>query len=103
RSSGRSTSAALKRLYSETTFKVPSSRRTAHAQAFGPWTRTPFASAIPPSLSFSSAIAKSLAAGPGLAERHTSGTAASPTRAKFVDTLKGVGREVGYPEVDAST
>src|SRR5947209_2892121 len=61
RSNGRSISAARKRLRAEATFSSPSSVRIAHAQALGPCTRTPFASAIPPSRIFSSAIAQSVA------------------------------------------
>ncbi len=50
---GFSTSAERKRFEAEATCSTPSGRLTAHAQAVGPWTRTPFASAIPPRRIFS--------------------------------------------------
>jgi len=57
--------ALVVRFGSAATFTVPSSALIAHAQAVGPWTSTPFASAIPPSLSFSSIGAKGSRAGRG--------------------------------------
>src|SRR3989454_4162409 len=54
RSSGLSTLLARRRLRWAATFSCPSSVRIAQAQAVGPCTSTPFASAIPPSRSFSS-------------------------------------------------
>ena len=46
-----------------TTFSSPSGSRTAAAQAVGPWTRTPFARAMPPSRTFSSLTETTVSAG----------------------------------------
>src|SRR5581483_5420590 len=53
---------AGKRLRPDATFSSPPSVRTAHAQAVGPWTSTPFGRANPPSRSFSFSIRLSLPA-----------------------------------------
>ncbi len=47
---------ANSRFRAEATLISPSSVRTAHAQAVGPWTSTPFESAIPPRRTFCSFV-----------------------------------------------
>jgi hypothetical protein len=58
RSRGCFTSAARIFLYADSTRTSPSGNRTAHAHELGPWTSTPFASAIPPRRSFSSGMSR---------------------------------------------
>src|SRR5581483_9931825 len=58
RRSGLVTSAPRTTFLPDATLSSPSGVRTATAQAVGPWTSTPFWSAIPPRRSFSSLMAR---------------------------------------------
>ena len=89
RSRGDCTSLERNVFSADATFTLPSSVRIAHAQACGPCTSTPFASAMPPSLIFSSPVTS-----------RSRGAAGDPLRSRRTAQLSGGVNEEPRPELE---